>query len=180
MTRRAATIDYVVLPPAAAGEIAAPTTDALKSYFNDRKASYTAPEYRAINVLAVTPAALAKPGEVADDEARALYEKVKEARFGAPEKRKLQQIVFPNEAEADEAHAKIKGGASFDDIAKSRNLTDKDIDLGDVPRSGVFDKAVADAAFALPDAGVSDVVKGQFGPAIVRVTQITPASVKTL
>ncbi|MGA2795137.1 MAG: peptidyl-prolyl cis-trans isomerase, partial [Roseiarcus sp.] len=60
----------------------------------------------------------------------------------------------------------------------SRNLTDKDVDLGDVPRSGVFDKAVADAAFALPAAGVSDVVKGQFGPAIVRVAQITPASVK--
>jgi peptidyl-prolyl cis-trans isomerase D len=171
-------IDYVVLPAAAAGEIAAPTTDALQSFFNDRKASYTAPEYRAANVLVVTLASLAKPGEVVDEEARALYEKVKEARFGAPEKRKLQQIVFPNEAEADEALAKIRSGASFDEIAKSRNLTDKDIDLGDVTRSGVFDKAVADAAFALPAAGVGDVVKGQFGPAIVNVTQITPAAVK--
>jgi peptidyl-prolyl cis-trans isomerase D len=171
-------VDYVVLPAAAAGEIAAPAPDALQSYFNDRKTSYMAPEYRAANILAVTPAALAKPGEVTDDEARALYEKVKEARFGAPEKRKLQQIVFPKEAEADEALAKIRGGSSFDDIAKSRNLTDKDIDLGDVPRSGVFDKALADAAFALPAVGVSDVVKGQFGPAIVNVTQITPAAVK--
>jgi len=171
-------VDYVVLPPAAAGEIAAPTPDALQTFFDDRKASYTAPEYRAANVLVVTPASLAKPGEVADDETRALYEKVKETRFGAPEKRKLQQIVFPNDAEADEALAKIRGGASFDEIAKSRNLTDKDVDLGDVPRSGVFDKAVADAAFALPAAGVSDVVKGQFGPAIVNVTQITPAAVK--
>ncbi len=171
-------IDYVVLPPAAAGEIAAPTSEALQSFFNDRKATYTAPEYRAINVLAVSPAALAKPGEVTDEEARALYDKVKEARFGAPEKRKLQQIVFANQAEADEALAKIRNGASFDEIAKARNLTDKDIDLGDVPRTGVLDKAVADAAFALPGVGVSDVVKGQFGPAIVRVAQITPASVK--
>lgn len=171
-------IDYVILPPAAAGEIAAPTPDALQSFFNDRKTSYMAPEYRAINVLGVTPAALAKPGEVTDDEARALYEKVKEARFGAPERRKLQQIVFANQAEADEALTKIRAGAGFDELAKARNLTDKDIDLGDVPRSGVFDRAVADAAFALPAAGVTDVVKGQFGPAIVRVTQITPASVK--
>ena len=171
-------IDYVVLPTAAAGDIAPPTPDALQSFFNDRKSSYMAPEYRAINVLAVTPAALAKPGEVADDEARALYEKVKELRFGAPEKRKLQQIVFANAAEADDALAKIRGGASFEDIAKAHNLTDKDTDLGDVARTGVFDKAVGDAAFALPAAGVSDVVKSQFGPAIVRVTQITPASVK--
>ena len=146
-------IDYIVLPPTAAGEIAPATPEALQSFYNDRKASYMAPEYRAINVLAVTPATLAKPDEVTDDEARALYEKVKESRFGAPEKRKLQQIVFASQSEADEALAKIRGGAKFDDIAKARNLTDKDIDLGDVARAGVFDKALADAAFALPADG---------------------------
>ena len=43
----------------------------------------------------------------------------------------------------------------------------------------MFDKAIADAAFALPQDGVSDVVKGQFGPAIVRVVSVTPGSVKT-
>jgi peptidyl-prolyl cis-trans isomerase D len=171
-------IDYVTLPPAAAGEIAAPSTEALQSFFNDRKESYKAPEYRAINVLSVTPTTLAKPGEVGDADARALYEKVKDARFGAPEKRKVQQIVFPNEAEADDALAKIRSGTSFDDIAKARNLTDKDIDLGEVTRSGIFDKAVADAGFALAAGAVSDVVKGQFAPVIVRVSQITPANLK--
>ena len=43
----------------------------------------------------------------------------------------------------------------------------------------MFDHAIADAAFALPQDGVSEVVKGQFGPAIVRVVSITPGSVKT-
>jgi peptidyl-prolyl cis-trans isomerase D len=171
-------IDAVTLPPSAAGEIATPTAEQLQSFFNDRKASYRAPEYRAINVLAVTPTTLAKPGEVTDDDARALYEKVKEARFGTPETRKLQQIVFKDDAEAADALAKIKAGASFDDIAKARNLTDKDTDLGDVTRAGVFDKVIADAGFALTLNSVSDVVKGTFGPALVRVTQITPASVK--
>ena len=88
-------IDYVVLPPAAAGEIAAPTSEALQSFFNDRKATYTAPEYRAINVLAVSPAALAKPGEVTDEEARALYDKVKEARFGAPKSASCSRSFSP-------------------------------------------------------------------------------------
>jgi len=171
-------IDYVVLSKSAAGDIAPPTVEALQGFFNDRKATYMAPEYRAINVLAVTPATLAKPGEVTDDEARQLYDKVKGSRFGAPEKRKLQQIVFANETDANDALAKIRGGASFDEIAKAHNLTDKDIDLGDVARNGVFDKAVGDAAFALPAEGVTDVVKSQFGPAIIRVTEITSASVK--
>ena len=136
------------------------------------------PNIAPINVLAVTPTSLAKPGEVTDDDARALYEKVKDARFGAPEKRKLQQIVFKTDAEADEALAKIKAGTSFEDIAKARGLTDKDIDLGEVTRAAVFDKAVADAGFALAAGAVSDVVKGQFGPALIRVTEITPANLK--
>jgi peptidyl-prolyl cis-trans isomerase D len=43
----------------------------------------------------------------------------------------------------------------------------------------MFDHAIADAAFALPQDGVSEVVKGQFGPAIVRAVSVTPGSVKT-
>lgn len=171
-------IDYLILPPAAVGEIAAPTQEALQSFYNDRKASYRAPEYRAVNVLAVLPTTLAKPGEVTDDDARALYEKVKDARFGGPEKRKLQQIVFPTDAQADQALAKIKTGASFDDIVKARNSTDKYIDLGEVTRAGIFDKVAADAGFALAAGGVSEVVKGQFGPTILHVSEITPSSLK--
>ena len=172
------TIDYMTLPASAAGEIAAPTPSALQSFFDARKASYRAPEYRAANVLAVTPAALAKPGEVSDADARALYDKVKAQRFSTPERRRIQQIPFPDAAEAEATLAKIKAGSSFEEIAKARNLTDKDIDLGDVTRAGIFDKAVADAAFALAPGAVSDVVKGQFGPVILRAAQVTPASVK--
>jgi peptidyl-prolyl cis-trans isomerase D len=171
-------IDYIVLPPSAAGEIPAPTPEALQTFYNDRKESYRAPEFRGINVLAVTPTALAKPDGVTDEDARALYEKVKDARFGAPEKRKLQQIPFKTDAEADEALAKIKAGASFDEIAKANNLTDKDIDLGEKTRAELFDKTVADAGFALAAGAVSDVVKGQFGPVILRASEITPANLK--
>ena len=122
----------------------------LKAYYDDRKASWRAPEYRAIDILLVTPASLAKPSEVSDEDAKADYEKEKDTRFTTPEKRKLQQIVFPTEAEAAEAEAKIKAGASFDDIAKARNLTAADIDLGEVTKADIFDHAIGDAAFALP------------------------------
>ena len=168
-------IDYFVLPSSAAGDIPAPSPETLKAYYNDRKSSWRAPEYRAIDILLVSPASLAKPAEVSDEDAKAAYEKEKDTRFGSPEKRKLQQIVFPNEAEAAEAEAKIKAGASFDDIAKARNLTATDIDLGDVTKADIFDHAIGDAAFALPGPGVTDVIKGQFGYLIVRVLAVTPA-----
>jgi peptidyl-prolyl cis-trans isomerase D len=175
---QARSLDFFVLPPAAAGEIAAPGDEALKTFFEARKASFRAPEFRDFNMLAITPTTIAKPGEVSDADAMAQYEKVKDTRFGSPEKRKLQQIVFPNETDAAQASAKIKAGASFDDIAKEQKLSDTETDLGTVARKDVFDKAIAEAAFALPSGGVSDVIKGQFGPVIVRVGEITPASLK--
>ncbi|MDE3177560.1 MAG: SurA N-terminal domain-containing protein [Pseudomonadota bacterium] len=171
-------IVYFTLPPAAAGDIPPPSDETLKSYFEAHKAEWRAPEYRSFDALVVTPATLAKPGDVSDDEARQQYDKDKLAKYTVAEKRKLQQIVFANEAEAQEADAKIKAGASFDDIAKARHLADADIDLGEVTKTGAFDPAIADAAFALPQGGVSAPIKGQFGYVLVRVVAITPGSVK--
>jgi peptidyl-prolyl cis-trans isomerase D len=172
-------IDYVALPPSAAGDIPAPADDALKAYFTERKDQYRAPEYRALEILLVDPSTLANPADVSDDDAKADYDKVRDARFAAPEKRKLQQIVFPDQASADDAEAKIKAGASFDDIVKARNLHDSDVELGETTKMAMFDQTIADAAFALPQDGVSEVVKGQFGPAILRVVSITPGAAKT-
>jgi peptidyl-prolyl cis-trans isomerase D len=172
-------IDYVALPPSAAGDIPAPADDVLKSYFNDRKEQYRAPEYRALEILLVDPSTLANPADVSDDDAKADYDKVRDARFAAPEKRKLQQIVFPDQASADDAEAKIKAGASFDDIVKARNLKLSDVDLGEITKAAMFDQTIADAAFALPPDGVSEVVKGQFGPAILHVVSVAPGSLKT-
>ncbi len=171
-------IDYVTLPTSAAGDIPAPSPDQLQSFFNDRKASFRAPEYRAINILAVTPTTVAKPEEVSDADAHALYDRVKDERFGVPEKRSVQQLIFANEADASAVAGKIKAGASFDDVAKAGDLGGKLVDLGDTTKSGIFDKAVADAAFALAEGGVSDVVKGQFGSVIVHVSKVTAGAIK--
>ena len=62
-------VDYFVLPAAAAGDIPAPSEDALKAFFNDRKSSYRAPEYRAMDVVALEPETLANPAEVSDADA---------------------------------------------------------------------------------------------------------------
>ncbi len=173
-------VDYFLLPAAAAGEIPAPSEDALKAFFNDRKSSYRAPEYRSLHVVDLEPQTLANPAEVSDADAEAAYAKVagKDPRFGSPEKRDLQQVLFPNQAEADAAEAKIKAGASFEDIVKERGLKPKDTDLGETTKDEMIDKAEANAVFALPQGGVSGVLQTQFGPVIVRVKSITPSTIK--
>ncbi|MGH6799781.1 MAG: SurA N-terminal domain-containing protein, partial [Roseiarcus sp.] len=90
-------VDYFVLPASAAGDIPAASEDALKAFFNDRKSSYRAPEYRGMTILALEPDTIANPAEVSDADAEAAYQNLagKDARFGAPEKRDLRQILFP-------------------------------------------------------------------------------------
>ncbi len=171
-------IAYFTLGTAAAGDIPSPAEEALKTYYDEHKAVWRAPELRGFDALVVTPATLAKPQDVSDDDARAQYDRDRDTKYTVAEKRKLQQIVFPTEAEAQEASAKIKAGASFDDVAKARNLNEADLDIGEVTKTGAFDPAIADAAFALPQGGVSDPIKGQFGFVLARVVAITPGEVK--
>ncbi len=175
-------IDYFVLPASAAGEIPQPSEETLKSYFNDRKVQYRAPEYRAMDIISLEPETLANPDEVTDADAQAAYDQVagKDPRYGSPEKRDLQQILFPNGADAEAAEARIKGGASFEDIVKERNLEPEETDIGEMTKDAIIDKGEADAVFALPQGGVSDVLKSQFGPVIVRVRSITPSTVKPI
>ena len=172
--------DYFLLPASAAGEIPAPSEEALKTFYNDRKSSYRAPEYRSMTLLALEPETIANPAEVTDADAEAAYEKIagKNPQFGAPEKRDLQQILFPNEADAAAAVAKLKAGTSFDDLVKDRGLKAEDTDIGETTKDAMLDKDEANAVFALPQGGVSGVLKSQFGPVIVRVKGITPSTVK--
>ena len=173
--RRAVT--YLILQPAAAGEIPAPTQEQLQAFYEERKASFRTPEYRALNVLSIDPAAVAKPGSVSDADARQRYEQNK-ARFGTPERRRLQQIVFPNQAEAEAEFNRIKEGTAFEAIATERGVSPQDLELGTLTKAEMLDPAVADAAFSLQEGAVSGPVQGRFGTVLVRAAKIEPEAVK--
>lgn len=168
-------IDYVTLRAAAAGPIAAPEEAALQKFFDDRAASFRAPEYRKLVILPILPAALAKPDSVSDADVQALYDQVKDKRFTTPEYRTLQQVVFPAEADATAASQAIASGKSFAEVAG-----DKAVDLGRVTKASIFEKGVAEAAFSLADGATSGPVKSEFGSVIVHVGKVDPAAVQPL
>lgn len=172
-------IGYVTLPESAAGEIPAPADEVLKRYFEERKASFRAPEYRTAGVLVLTPANLADPSKVSDADARARYEAIKVQRFGSPERRTVQQIGFPSMEEAQAAKAKIEAGETFEAIGAARNISEADLTLGTFTREGLFDPAVRDAAFALAQGAVSTPVQGGFGVVLLRVTGIEAERLKS-
>jgi peptidyl-prolyl cis-trans isomerase D len=166
-----------VLGPAVAGDIPEPSPEVLTKYFEDRKALFRAPEYRKVVLLALIPEEIAKTIEVSDADVKRAYEE-RLSRYTTPERRDLQQIVFPNQEEADKAAQRLKEGTTFDALVKERGLKDTDVNLGLVAKSGIVDPAIADAAFALQDGGTSDPIKGRFGITLVHVNKIEPQQVK--
>lgn len=174
-------IDYVVLPQNTIGAIKPPSEDVLKVYYEARLQGYRTREYRKIVVLAVTLKSLAeqiaKTTPISQADVQKYYDQVKAERFVMPEKRHVEQIVFPDKAAAEAASKQLAGGASFDALVKQRKLTEKDVDLGTVTKSGMVDTAIAAAAFSLPQGQVSPPVKGKFGWALLRVEKIIPGSV---
>jgi peptidyl-prolyl cis-trans isomerase D len=140
---------------------------------------FRAPEYRKIDVVAVTPTELAKWMEISDDDIKSTYQK-EISRFTTPERRHIQQIIFPTMADAQAAADRVKSGTSFAAIAAERGLKEQDTDLGTVAKSTIVDPAEADAAFALKEGEVSAPVQGRFGAILATVLKIEPQVTKSL
>jgi len=171
-------IEYVLLDRPKAGEVAPPSPEELSKYFEERKIAFRAPEYRKIVVVALIPSEQARWLEISDEVLKRAYED-RRSRYITPERRNIQQIVFPNADEARTAAERITKGETFTTIATERGLSEKDIDLGTVPKSSIIDRAVGDAAFALKEGEVSAPVQGRFGTALVRVVKIEPERVRS-
>lgn len=173
------TVEYLTLPRSLVEPVEDPSDAELSAWFEKEKKRYAAPEYRKFSYVRMELADLADPSAISDEDVEKDYEANK-GRYTKQETRTIEQIVFSTEAAAGAALDRIKGGATFDDIAKAEGKTPADILLGTFEKDSVPDKAVADAAFALGEGEVSPVVKGAFGPVLLRVTAITPESVRPL
>ncbi len=167
-------IEFVRLDAAQAGTIDAPSPEALAAYFEDHKVQFRAPEYRKIAFVVVSPEEIGKWSEVSDEDAKKAFDQRKD-RLGTPEKRQIQQIVFPNAAEAQTARERLTSGTSFEDLGKERGLSASDVDLGLVTKSSL-DPAVGDAVFALPAGEISQPIQGRLGTSIVKVEKIEPGT----
>lgn len=173
------TIQYVLLDAKQVGEIEAPSDDVLAKYFEERKNVFRAPEYRKIEYVVLTPSEIATWTQISDEDVKKAYQE-RHASFTTPERRELQQIVFPNAEEAKAAAEQLAKGTTFAEIAAERKISEKDLNLGLLAKSAILDKVVADAAFALPEGGVSAPVEGRFGWSLVRVTKIEPSKERPL
>jgi len=168
------TVRYLAVTPAMAAPVGEPAAEALATYFEANKGRFRAPEYRSFSLVVADPAKIADPSKVSDDDARRLYDTATD-RFGTPERRQVQQIVYPDKPAAEAAAKRLGEGVDFATLTSERGLKEADVDLGTVAKGELIDPAVEAAAFRL-GAGEAAVVDGRFGPALIRVVTIEPAA----
>lgn len=164
------TADYIVLTAERFAKIAAPSEDELNKYYDIVKPAYNTIERRSLKLLTLRIDDFAKDIIVSDEEARAAYD-ADAAKYSKPEKRTIEQVIFPDDKTADIIGMPPKA-AVIDALVAENKITRNS--LGTLAKQQIIDPAVAEAAFSLPLNSYSNLVKGQFGPVVLRVTKIEP------
>ena len=171
------TVDFLVLPPSLVQPIEEPAADKLNAFFTERQKDYAAPEYRKLAIVKLEAIDIADDGQIAEADVRKAYDSNK-ARYTTAETRAVEQLAFPDKAQADAALAAIRGGKPFEQAVTEAGKTMPDVALGTLTRGQIPDATVAEAAFKLAPNAVSDVIQGAFGPVLLRVTAVTPETVQ--
>ena len=155
---------------------AEPDEATLAAYHEKNARAFTAPEYRKVTAIALTPENIGQRIEVSDDDIAALYEERRD-EFSTPETRTVQQLLLDDKAQADRAAELLAGGAGFADIAAALGV--EPIDMGQLTAKDL-PKQSSDAIFSTAAGQVTEPVESPIGWHVFRVEDIAAPSVRTL
>ncbi len=173
------TAEMVELPFAEVTTPPVPTDAQLQRWWQNHPESFSAPEYRRIKAVVLTPEAVGKDIAVGDEELRAAYEQHK-AEYNQPERRSVQVLTAPDDATATRLATQWSLGTSWgamQQAAQTANATA--VELPDASRAELPSSELADAAFATGADTVAPPAHGALGWYVVKVTKITPGGAKS-
>ena len=172
--------DMVEFPLAAAPEPAAPTEAELQRWYDNHPDQYSAPEYRRIKAIVLSPQTLAKDIPVTDADLQAAYEQRKARVREAGTKRSAEVISVADEAKATALAERWRDGADWAAMQKAaQDAGGSAIALDDATEREFPDADLARTVFAATPDTVTGPAKGALGWRIVRVTKVTPGSEQT-
>jgi peptidyl-prolyl cis-trans isomerase D len=168
--------DVVEFPLAAAPEPAAPTEAQLQRWYDNHPDLYSAPEYRRIKAIVLSPQTLAKDIPISDADLEAAYEQ-RRAQYVKPEQRSAEVISVADEAKAKALAESWQGGADWAAMQKAaQEAGGSAIALDDATERQFPDADLARAVFAAAPDAVTGPLKGGQTWHIVKVTKVTPGS----
>ncbi len=163
-------VDLAYLPNDTISAVPDPDEATVKAYYDDHISRFTAPEYRTLSFVALSPATTMSEVAVTDQALHELYDSRK-AQYMPGEKRRLEVMNFLDEDTAKKAQAAVAGGEDFAKAAAQFNATNQsDMKLEAMTKNEVQQQLGEDAAleaFNVPAGGVTKPVKNVFGNWIV-------------
>jgi peptidyl-prolyl cis-trans isomerase D len=155
-------------------KVAEPDEAKLKEQYEQNKRQFVTPELRKINLLLLSRDAVKSRIAVSDEDVKTAYDNDKD-KYNIPEKRRIQQLSFPDRAAAEKAYAELSKAKDFKEAAVKLGFKETDFDIGLMARRDMIDPKIAEAAFTLKKDELSKPVEGQFTVALLRVSEIVPA-----
>lgn len=170
-------LDYFIVTPASVGAVPPPTDAEMQAFLKENAARLMRPEMRVLKLVRFNADDF--QGKITADpaEVQKRFDFRKDS-LSSPELRSYVQIPVKNAGQATQVAARLNKGEDPAAIAKA--VGSSVVNNNDKPKSAIFDKAVAEAAFKLPAGGVSGALQGELGQSVIKVTKITPAKTATL
>jgi peptidyl-prolyl cis-trans isomerase D len=171
-------VEVIFLDPAKAPAPVAPDDAAMKSFYEAHKSEFRTVETRKASVLALSRTQVAGALALTEDDLKAFHAAgVLTGRFGTPERRTLDRVLFDAESEAKAAAEKISAGGTFEALLADRKINAADVAFGARAKAEISDPAQRDAIFASVEGKVVGPFKDTFGFVLYRVGKIEPGKV---
>lgn len=161
--------EFITVSPQSLGAVPPPSDAVLSAFIKAHPDRFSTPEYRSASVAMIGSEDVAPGVKISDADLHKEYDKDK-AIYIIPEKRDVQQIAFPTEAAAKDARTKIDGGMAFEATAFQAKTTVDD--RGTVTQDALG--PLGQAAFAVPEGGVTQPLKNFSSWVLLHVTKVTP------
>ena len=183
-----------LIPDAYAGQVKL-AADAVQKHYEANRKQFELPEQVRAEYLVLSRDALIAQVSISDEEVKAAYQS-RADRYKDGEMRRASHILIRAAKEAPEAEVKVakaradelliqvrKSPGEFASLAKQHSQ-----DPGSAQKGGDLDwfgrgamvKSFEDAAFALKEGQISDVVRSDFGFHVIRVSGVRPERSKPL
>ncbi|MGF1631137.1 MAG: SurA N-terminal domain-containing protein [Kiloniellaceae bacterium] len=169
--------DYVILANDSFSDLGEPGEPDLQAIYDSAGDELMTPAFKSIALVVLSVAEAAQKITISEDRIAAAFEERKDV-LSTPERRRVSQVVLPDEAAAQALADGLSEGADFAS-AVEQAAGRAPVDLGSVTQNDLPD-ALAAAVFALETGQATAPVQSPLGWHVAIVTDIEPGTVATL
>lgn len=167
--------DVVTLPFSGRPLPAAPADAVLQRYYANNIARYTAPEYRKVKLVVLSPATVGRTLTLSDADMQAWF-KLHKGEWEFPETRDLEVITTGSKDVAAKLAAQWRAGANWTSVqAAAQAAKATSVTLAKTDKAGVPTPELADAAFTAKGEAIIGPIEEPLGFQVVHVFNIVPA-----